>query len=201
MDHHIGRILDALDAAGQRENTLIVFTADHGDVLGDHGYWFKSLVSYEESIRVPFLVSYPGHIPAGGQTDALQNLVDLAPTFLDYAGGTTPVEFEGVDQRSAWEGAGAVRQDTIVEERPYNTDWNERILVTPTHKLVYFAGRTYGELYDMVADPHQITNLWDDPAHAAMKQAMIARILDHEMNKARPTLTPSKQHEAWTGSV
>jgi len=58
MDKHIGRILDALEAAGQADNTLVVFSSDHGDLLGDHGLWWKSLVAYDESIRVPFLCQF-----------------------------------------------------------------------------------------------------------------------------------------------
>jgi len=72
MDKHIGRILDALEAAGQADNTLVVFSSDHGDLLGDHGLWWKSLVAYDESIRVPFLASLPGRIPAGSRTRAFR---------------------------------------------------------------------------------------------------------------------------------
>ena len=71
MDHHVGRVLDHLEAIGERDNTLIVFCADHGELLGDHGLWFKSLVPYDESIRVPFIASQPGTFPAKATRTAL----------------------------------------------------------------------------------------------------------------------------------
>jgi arylsulfatase A-like enzyme len=193
MDKHIGRVLDALQRLGLREETLVVFSSDHGDLLGDHGLWWKSLVCYEESIRVPFIASFPGTIPAGRRSRAFLSLVDLLPTFCEFAAVTPPPSCEGVGQRAVWQGdAAGARDHVIVEERPYDTDWNQRIIVTDTHKLAFYAGRDYGELYDMTADPDQVRNLWSDPAHATLKQELIARILSHEMNKHPPTPGPSK---------
>lgn len=192
LDHHVGRILDALDASGQAENTILVFSADHGELLGDHGFWYKSLVTYDESIRVPMIVSCPGSIPAGTCSEAIQNLVDLAPTFLEAAGLGRETAFEGVSQWAAWRDPScAVREDTVVEERPFGTDFNQRILVTPTHKLAVYANRSWGELYDLEADPHQTRNLYDDPAHRDLRDRLTARILSHEMNKTAPRPSPS----------
>jgi uncharacterized sulfatase len=191
MDHHIGRILDALDACGAAEDTLVVFSSDHGELLGDHGFWYKSLVAYEESMRVPLLARLPGRIPAGAVSPALHSLVDLPATFLDYAGLPRPYAFEGVNQRRAWESPGtALRDAVVVEERPADTAWNQRLLVTDTHKLVFYAHRPYGELYDMQADPHQVRNLWDAPSAAALKHELIARLLSMEMNRVAPTPRP-----------
>jgi uncharacterized sulfatase len=197
LDHHVGRILDALREFGVADRTLVVFASDHGDLLGDHGFWYKSLVAYDESMRVPLLVRLPGRIPAGARSDAIQNLVDLAPTFLDYAASDCP-EMEGVSQRAAWEEPGRrVRTDTVVEERPYATDFNQRVLIGEGHRLAFYAGRDYGELYDVDRDPHQIRNLWSEPASRDVKARMTARILSHEANKARPRLSPSDQNRLW----
>src|SRR5690606_21160135 len=86
MDAHIGRILDGLDERGLAENTLVVFSTDHGHFFGQHGLWGKGPFHFEDEIRVPFLVRWPGKVPAGQHSDALQSLVDLAPTFLTAAG-------------------------------------------------------------------------------------------------------------------
>lgn len=199
MDHHIGRILDALERTGQAANTLIVFTADHGDLLGDHGMWYKSLVAYDESMRVPMIVRYPGNVPEGTSSGALQNLVDLAPTFLDYAGLPAEVRMEGVSQRQTWENPDQpVRTDTVVEERPGDKDWNQRVLINERYKLAFYADRNYGELYDRIEDPDQVNNLWDDPQYASIRQSMIARILSHEMNKTAPLpgQSPTYAHHA-----
>ncbi|MFW5858649.1 MAG: sulfatase [Planctomycetota bacterium] len=201
MDKHIGRILDHLEVTGEKDNTLVVFSADHGDLLGDHGFWFKSLVCYEESIHVPMIVSLPDRIPAGTRSDAFQNLVDLFPTLCGYAGIPAPRACEGVDQAPAWEDpAVRVRSDVIVEERPEHGEWNQRILIDDTYKCVFYASHPdQGELYDVRNDPDHIHNLWHDSQHAAQREAMVARILVHEMNKTQPRLTHGQQAAACSG--
>ena len=187
MDHHIGRMLDALDRTGLAENTLVIFSSGHGDCLGDHGFWHKGILSFEEMLRVPLIVRFPGRVPAGATSRAFQNLVDLPATLLDYAGVPVPWSFEGCDQRPNWENPDrSVRIDTVIEDHPYSTDFNERILITHTHKLVCFANRDYGELYDLVKDPNQIVNLWDDAGSRPVRDRMLARVLSHEMNRRPP---------------
>ena len=187
LDHHVGRILDHLEATGQRDNTLIVFTADHGEILGDHGLWFKSMVAYDESIRVPMIVSYPGRVPAGTVQPAFQNLIDLFPTFCHYAGIPAPWRCEGVDQHTSWEDpATAVRDHTIVEERPTSDRFAQRIIITDDYKMALYAERDFGELYRLPDDPHHTCNLWDDSDHAAIRQRLTARILSDELLRREP---------------
>ncbi|MBD3314641.1 MAG: sulfatase-like hydrolase/transferase [Chitinivibrionales bacterium] len=194
IDHHVGRIMEALESAGQADNTVVVFTSDHPDCLGDHGFWYKSLVTFEEIQRVPMIVRYPGYVPAGTTSAAFQNHVDLPTTLLSLTGATIPTSYEGVDQSPAWRKPEvSVRTDSIIEERPYNTEWNQRVLINDTHKLAFYAGREYGELYDTKNDPDQVHNLWDDPVHAETKNKMIARILSHEMNKGLPRRSNSDE--------
>ncbi len=185
IDEQVGRILDALEVSGQAEHTLVVFTSDHGDLLGDHGLWWKGIFAYEECLRVPGIARLPGRIPAGAVTQALTGLLDLAPTFFDFAGVAPPPWLEGRSQGAVWAhpdeepGAGAV----VVEHRPWSTAWNQRILVTRTHKLIVYAGRDYGELYDLASDPDQIRNLWADPRHHDLRDQLMARLLSAEMNR------------------
>lgn len=193
MDKYIGNILAALDRMGLADDTLVVFGSDHGDYLGDHGMFWKSLTVFEESIRVPLIARLPGRVRSGARTAAFTSLVDLFPTFCDFAGLPIPRACEGVSQRRVWEGAAdKVREDVVIEERPYNTDFNQRILVTDRYKLAFYANRPWGELYDVQADPHNVNNLWNDPAYRDVQAGMIARILSHEMNKHVPTLSPSE---------
>ncbi len=195
MDHHVGRMLDALEASGQVDNTVVVFTADHPDCLGDHGFWYKSLVCFDEILRVPMIVRYPGVVPAGVRSDAFQNLVDLPATFLSMAGVSVPREYEGVNQEPSWRNpACAVRRDAVIEERPYTSDFNQRILITDEYKLAFFADRPYGELYNTRTDPDQITNLWDDPSCRDIRERLIMRILSHEMNKGLPRMSHSERY-------
>ena len=116
MDAHIGRILDALDERGLSENTLIVFTSDHGHFLGQHGLTAKGPFHYEDAINVPFLVRWPGQVLADGHSEALQSLVDLAPTFLEAAQLPVPGRMQGVNQLPVWRGEKASARDNAMVE-------------------------------------------------------------------------------------
>src|SRR3546814_459571 len=86
IDQQVGRMLDALDRTGQRENTIVIFMSDHGEMLGDHGIYLKGPYFYEPAVRVPLIVSWPGTIAGGRSVPEMVELVDLAPTLLDAAG-------------------------------------------------------------------------------------------------------------------
>ncbi|MFX0099701.1 MAG: sulfatase [Candidatus Hodarchaeota archaeon] len=184
MDKYIGEILDKLEEMEMMEDTLIVFTSDHGDFLGDHGLYWKSVVTFDEAMHVPLIISYPRMIPKGRRCKAFHSLIDLPTTFLSFAGLKSPRFMEGEDQKDVWTNPDkCIRDDVIVEERPYNTDFNEKVLINDEFKLTFFAGRDYGELYNIKDDPDQIHNLWDDEKHASIKLEMISRILSYTMNK------------------
>jgi arylsulfatase A-like enzyme len=93
IDENIGRILDALKKSGQRENTVVIFTSDHGEMAGDHGLK-KGCRFYEGLVRVPLIFSWPGHIKQGLKSDALVELVDIAPTLLELTGHAVPAEMQ-----------------------------------------------------------------------------------------------------------
>ncbi|HEX72910.1 MAG TPA: sulfatase, partial [Candidatus Hydrogenedentes bacterium] len=118
LDHYIGKVLDKVDALGIAENTLIVFTTDHGHYHGQHGLYAKGAFHFEDGIRLPFIASLPGTIPAGKRSQALQSLVDLPPTFFSFAGIDIPWHFAGVDQYEVWRGNDdAARAHVVVENR------------------------------------------------------------------------------------
>src|SRR5690606_4512528 len=104
MDKYVGHILDALDRLGIADNTLVVYSSDHGDYLGQHGLCKKGAFHYEDGIRVPLIARWPGHIPVGRADASLQSLVDLAPTFLAAAGAPIPGLMQGVNQLPVWTG-------------------------------------------------------------------------------------------------
>ena len=95
IDDNVGRMLAALERTGQAANTLVIFTSDHGEMLGDHGLLLKGCRFYEGLVHVPLILRWPGQIPAGATTDALVELTDLAPTLLDAAGGEVPSHMAG----------------------------------------------------------------------------------------------------------
>ncbi len=193
MDKYIGKILDKLVQCGLADDTLIIFTADHGDFLGDHGMWWKSLVGFEEAMHVPLVASHPVRLPRGKRSDALHSSVDLPATMLSFAGLPVPRTFEGVDQRAAWEDPPrAIRKSVIVEERPYDKPFTLRVIINDTFKLCFYANKQYGELYNMKSDPTQLHNLWDDPAHLHVKLEMVCALLSGEITKhvPQPNATP-----------
>jgi len=184
MDKYIGVILDRLDRLGLAKNTLVVFTTDHGHFLGQHGLNAKGPFHYEDLVKIPFLARLPGVIPSGRDQPALQSLVDLAPTFLDFCGQPVPRAMSGVTQREVWTGATtSARDHVIVENRHQPTRVFHQTYVDERYKLTVYFRQPYGELFDLRADPGEIHNLWDDPAHQRLKEELLLKFLHAEMGK------------------
>jgi uncharacterized sulfatase len=184
MDKYIGQILDKLDELGLAENTLVVFTSDHGHFFGQHGLRAKGAFHYEDLIKVPFIVRQPGRVPAGVQSDALQSLVDLAPSFLSATGIDIPRTMSGVDQSSVWFGeTSETRDHVIVENRHEPTTVHVKTFVDNRYKLTVYYNRDYGELFDLQQDPGEINNLWNQKDYAELKAELITKLLFAEMGK------------------
>ena len=184
MDEQIGRILDALDAQGLSENTLVVFTTDHGHFLGQHGLWYKGAFHYEDVLRLPFIARWPGHVAAGAESDALQSLVDLAPTFLAACDLPIPGAMQGVNQLPVWEGIEeAARDEVIVEFRHQRTRVHLRTLVTERYKMTIYRDQSYGELFDLHDDPDERHNLWDAVAASGIKAEMFQKLAYAEIRR------------------
>ena len=184
MDQQIGRILDRLDTLGLADNTLVVFSTDHGHFLGQHGLTAKGAFPYEDLIRVPFIVRWPGGGVKGSATsDALQSLVDLPRTFLSAAGTDPPIGMQGVDQLDAWRGGAPARDTAVVEFRHQPTAVHLRTYVTDRYKLTVYRGRDYGELFDLREDPGELHNLWADDAYAEVKARLFERAVQAELTR------------------
>src|SRR5690606_6971953 len=125
---------------------------------------------YEDLIRLPFLVRWPGQVPAGASSAAIQSLVDLAQTFLEAADVEAPGVMQGVSQLDVWRGRRpAARDHAIVEHRHQPTVIHMRSFVTERYKLTVYRDRDYGELYDFQTDPGELKSRWSDPAYAGVK--------------------------------
>jgi len=190
MDSEIMRILEALDSQGLAENTLVVFTTDHGHFLGQHGLRAKCIHHYEDLLRVPFLVRWPGLIPAGSESDALQNLVDLAPSFLTAAGVDVSGIMTGVNQLDTWRTGKSTRAGTVIENHHGTDHFHMRTYVNARHKITVYRDGDYGELFDLECDPGEVKNLWNDPAAADVKcrvlhEFMQATLRDEPMRMPR----------------
>ncbi|MCY9656796.1 sulfatase-like hydrolase/transferase [Paenibacillus chondroitinus] len=184
MDKYIGRILDRLDELGLADNTIVVFTTDHGHFFGQHGLQYKGGFHYEDLIKLPFIVRYPGHVPAGRTSPAIQSLVDLAPTFLSMAGIPVPHHMTGVDQSRVWTGKASMARDhAICEFRHEPTTIHQKTYVGERYKITVYYNQTYGEIFDLQEDPGEIRNLWNDPEYAALKSELLLRYIWAELGK------------------
>lgn len=185
LDHYIGKILDHLDALGQAENTLVCFTTDHGDFWGQHGLVAKAIHHYEDLLRVPLVVRLPGVVPEGKISHALHSTVDLAQSFLGIAGLPVPRTMTGINQQSVWQGETAsVRDHVIVENQHQPTKMNLRTFITRRYKMTIHFNQSYGELYDLEADPGEFVNLWDQAEFQDLKRDLLLKFLYGEMARS-----------------
>lgn len=185
LDDQIGRILEALERTGQRENTLILFHSDHGELLGDHGIMLKGPHFYECSVRVPLILSWPGRFRAGLRADALVELTDLVPTLLDALGEETPARVQG---RSLFPICTGAAEPTRHRDHVYCEYYNAMpghdhsahgtMLREERYKVVVYHGVDEGELYDLESDPDEFHNLWDDPEYAGLRIDLVKRCFD-----------------------
>lgn len=180
VDAQIGKVLDAVEEAGLQDNTLIVFTSDHGDMDSAHKLEHKSML-YEEAVRIPFIMSYKNVIPKG-RVDTkhfISNGLDLLPTLCDYANIEIPDGLYGRSVRSLAEGKSARnwRDHVVVESQ------NGRMVRTDRYKYcIYDSGRNPEQLTDLKTDPGEMRNLANSPAHkATVKQHR--RLLKEWTNK------------------
>jgi arylsulfatase A-like enzyme len=185
IDDWTGRMLEALDQTGQRENTIVIFTSDHGEMLGDNGLYLKGPHLYDCAVRVPFVISWPRRLRKGVRSEALIELVDLAPTLLDCLGMEIPRRMQGRSFLPILTGQAdpGHHRDFVLAEyynavhprrrKAWATMWRDR-----RHKINVFHGEELGELYDLEADPGEHANLWDEPRAAALKAGLLKKCLD-----------------------
>ncbi len=198
IDDNVGRVLDYLEEAGLSENTLIIYTSDQGFFLGDHG-WYDKRFMYEESLRMPFIVSYPKEIKAGSVNKDMILNVDFAPLFLDLAGVPIPETMQGHSIRPL------LKQNTPEDWRDamYYRYWMHKShhnvyahygLRTHKYKLIYYYADALGqagaidetyepewELFDLETDPHELNNIYHDIQYADVVKGLTDRL--HYMQK------------------
>jgi arylsulfatase A-like enzyme len=179
IDAQLGRVLSALDDRGLANDTLIVFTSDHGELLGDHGLWMKGPFHYEQLIRVPAICRWPAGFGGGRASSSLFSLADITPTCLAAAGVAIPDDIDGVDALPLLTGERATTRDAALVEMVDNPNTLRlKTIVTEDRKLTWYAGQPYGELYDLVNDPGELTNRWTAPAYASDRSELLGRLLD-----------------------
>jgi arylsulfatase A-like enzyme len=192
IDDQLARIIQRLDETGQRENTIIIFTSDHGESLGDHGLLLKGCRFYDGLVRVPLIFNCPGTIESGVRSEALVELLDMSATILDFAGIERPDYFQGDTLRPILSGEAtpdhhreSVRSeyfDALDKAFCRGNASFATMYRTRRYKLVVYHRNNLGELFDLEKDPHEFENLWDDSATTEIKNQLILESFnDHVM--------------------
>lgn len=198
IDDKVGKLLHELARLGLDQNTVVIFTSDHGDYLGDHGLMLKGPIHYQGLIRVPFIWSDPVSAKAQGASDALVSTIDLAPTILDRAG---VAHFNGIQGKGMLDLMSghktAVREHLMLEEEGqrvilgFDSRIRCRTLLDGRHRLSIYDDTQWGELYDLVDDPHEMHNRWHDANYSAVKAQMFESLsrtmLNHIDQSPYPT--------------
>jgi len=188
IDDQIGRVLAHLEHSGQLENTIVIFTSDHGEFAGEFGQFGKNTSTFDVLYRIPFIWNWPGHT-GREQTHELVELIDLMPTLLEAAGVETPRTVQGQSLLNAilgshgrcgipWDG-----KEAVFFETPF-----VKTVRTRTHKLsLCYKGKTqWGQLYDLAADPAEQRNLYGNPACAWIETPLKDRLLQWLVETQQP---------------
>ena len=167
VDERIGEVLAALRDSGLDEETIVVFTADHGEMLGERGLWYK-MSFFEPSVRAPLIVSAPGRIAPGRRAEAV-SLLDLAPTFVELATADRAAEMDGRSLAALLDGDAADGPAEVVGEYLAEGVTSPAVMIRRgPHKFIRCDGDP-DQLYDLESDPHELVNLAERPTHAELR--------------------------------
>ncbi|AZG11227.1 DUF4976 domain-containing protein [Pigmentiphaga sp. H8] len=200
VDDRIGMVMQTLRAVGADENTVVVFTSDHGDLMGDHGIMLKGPLHYQGLVRVPLIWREPGGAPARQSCtrDDLASAIDLPASILQRAGIMPPNGSQGrplVTRQGAPRASG--RDAVLIEENQqraflgFDQPVKVRTVVTSSHRMSVFAEGDWGELYDLERDPHELRNLWDQPEACALKLELMTRLVKLQIEHAETSPRPA----------
>jgi arylsulfatase A-like enzyme len=182
LDENIGRILEYLDEQGLADNTIVVYTSDQGFYLGEHGWYDKRFI-YEESLRTPLVMRYPSGIEPGQTIDQLVLNLDLAPTFLDFAGVQVPRKMQGRSLRRLTDGSPTPPWRDAIYYRYYEFPhgWHSVRphygIRTDRYKLIHFeADLDHWELFDLETDPRELRSLYGDEEYRSVQGDLQRRL-------------------------
>lgn len=173
VDRLIGDILNALEESGQAENTIVIYTSDHGEQLGEHGMWWKHTF-YESSVGIPLLMAGP-NIPQGMEINSNLSLLDLAPTMLDMANAPALPRASGRSFRCLLEGDTTAWSNTVIAENRWGSTL-QCMLKQDSWKLCYYPGHA-PQLFDLSRDPQEIHDLAQEPAYLPQRERMLETLL------------------------
>ncbi len=194
VDDGVGELLDYLDDSGLASNTIVIYSSDQGFYLGEHG-WYDKRWMFEESLRMPFLIRWPGVIEPGIDSTALIQNIDYGPTFLDIAGAEVPQEIQGRSMLPMLKNQGkpsvtwrdAIYYAYYENASAHNVPIHDGVR-TDRYKLMYFPRTREWNLFDLETDPHEMNSVHAEPDYANVLKAMQKRYRDlrqfYEVNSA-----------------
>ena len=190
IDEKIGELLEALDEKGYLEDAVVIFTSDHGDCLSDHGHSQKWTM-YDIITRMPLIVWAPGRFAGGRTLDVLCQQMDIGPAILELAGVPLPETLEARSLLPALQGKPWTEREYVFAEHGRDGILQETAFMSMVRsrkwKLVHFMDEPSGQLFDLVNDPGEINNLWDDPQYADKKRELLDVLREWRIRSAYHT--------------
>ena len=178
IDDCVGRVLDALERSGRADDTIVIFTSDHGELLGDHGLLRKGPPPYRQLLQVPFIISGPG-IVADAKIDELTSHIDLLPTLASMLTGKN-VPVDGLDMSAMLQGrSSSIRDYLFAEYHPRRDEelYNQTIVSKDWRLTLYPNNSAWGELFDLRADPWEHRNLFAERPDSAPVEEMTSTLM------------------------
>ncbi len=208
IDHSVGQILGALNSLGLEKNTMVIFTSDHADLMGDHGMLFKGPAHYQGLVKVPFIWKVPGMTKAGVISDSLVSSIDIPSTILNLLNikeKFQPPGMQGIDITPILQDPSVkIRDHCIIEEdedarkatkRDQYRNIRVRTMITEDYRITIYQGYgNTGDLYDLKKDPNELANLWNDNNYKEIKDNLIYKMF-HEILNLQDRF-PKKQAQA-----
>ncbi len=190
IDDAVGSIIGWLKTLELDKNTVVIFTSDHGDFMGDHQLLLKGALHYRGLVRVPFIWSDPQAQTRGLVSTGLCGTLDMAETILSRAGLQGHNGIQGADLMPAIKGGATGHDSVVIEEHQrrgymgFKNNFRARSLITREHRLTLYEGVEWGELYDFAADPYELKNLWDDPGSKELRHELTEKLARKMMELA-----------------
>ena len=191
IDEALGKLIATLERKGYLEESLIIFTSDHGDALGDHGLSQKWSM-YDSVTRVPAIFWAPGEVPQGKTEDGLCQLFDIGATVLDWAGAPQPLAAQARSLMPVLNGEPWTPREQVFAEQAGDVSLTGASLFTMIRdtrwKAVHILDSEEGQLFDLRSDPTEVHNLWNDPVHAHERERLTRAALEWRMKSAVQTM-------------
>jgi N-acetylglucosamine-6-sulfatase len=192
VDENVGRVLDYLDDNGLTDNTIVIYSSDQGFYLGEHG-WYDKRWMFEESLKMPFLVRWPGHVEPGTRSEKLIQNIDYAPTFLEVAGEDIPTEIQGKSLVPLLENPQAAQWRSSIYYHYYEHGGEHQVprhegVRNDRYKLINFYSNDGYNLFDLQKDPSELTDVSSDASYADVLAAMKQDLARHRKDYDLPPL-------------